>query len=187
MTYVKVSIPKASDGAGAAAIKKPTVILIDVDDVATEPSREVGSAVVSGNITLKTGAKAVGIYATPSSIAITRESNGEVDARSLIKGLEYNHPGDSDAIESHLEGFLNKGVIALVTECDGSAGGRVRMVGSVCNPLYLQPEYTNNNEAASNRFVWKQAQGDKFGVATYTGTLPTIASDGTGSGSGDSA
>lgn len=177
MTYVKVSIPKNSEGAGAATIKKPTVILIDVADVASEPARTLGSPNISGDITLETGAKAVGIYATPSSIEITRESSGDVDARSTIKGVAYDHPGDSDAIEGHLEAFLNKGVIALVTECDGSANGRVRLVGSVCNPLYLEPEYTNTNEATRNHFVWKQAQGDKFGVATYAGALPTLAAD----------
>lgn len=177
MTYVKVSIPKNSEGAGAATIKMPTVILIDVADVASEPARTLGSPNISGDITLETGAKAVGIYATPSSIEITRESSGDVDARSTIKGVAYDHPGDSDAIEGHLEAFLNKGVIALVTECDGSANGRVRLVGSVCNPLYLEPEYTNTNEATRNHFVWKQAQGDKFGVATYAGALPTLAAD----------
>lgn len=177
MTYVKVSIPKNSEGAGAATIKKPTVILIDVDDVTTEPARVLGSPTISGNIVLAQGAKAVGIYATPSSIEITRESSGDVDARSTIKGVAYDHPGDSDAIEGHLEAYLNKGVIALVTECDGAAAGRVRLIGSACNPLYLEPEYTNTNEATRNHFVWKQAQGDKFGVATYTGDLPTLAAD----------
>ena len=177
MTYVKVSIPKNSEGAGAATIKKPTVILIDVADVASEPARTLGSPNISGDITLAQSAKAVGIYATPSSIEITRESSGDVDARATIKGIAYDHPGDSDAIEGHLEAYLNKGVIALVTECDGSANGRVRLVGSVCNPLDLEPEYTNTNEATRNRFVWKQAQGDKFGVATYAGALPALAAD----------
>jgi len=175
MTYTKVSIPKSSEGAGAAAIKRPTVLLIDVEDVASEPARVLGSPTVSGDITLKTDAKAVGIYATPSSIEITREASGDVDARSMIKGVTYEHPGDSDAIEGHTEAYLNKGVIALVTECDGSANGRVRLIGSICNPLYLAPEYNNNNESAKNKFVFKQNQGDKFGIATYTGALPALA------------
>lgn len=175
--YVKVSVPKNSDGAGAVTIKNPTVILVDVADISAEPTREVGNTELTGDLTLKEGAKAVGIYATPSSISITEESNGEVDARSCIKGLEYSHPGDSVAIANHAEAFMNVGAVALVTECDGSSDGRVRMVGSKCNPLYLTPEYTNSSEGTSRKFVWKQNQGDKFVVGTYSGATPTLAAD----------
>jgi len=173
--YTKVSIPKNGEGAGAAAIKNPTVIIMDVDDIASEPSREVGNTELSGNFALVTGTKAVGIYATPSTINLTEESSGDVDARSCIKGVEYVHPGDSVAIANHAEAYMNKGVVIIVRECDGSASGRARVIGSKCNPLYLQPEYTNSNEATNRKFVWKQAQGDKFVIATYGGTLPELA------------
>lgn len=173
--YTKVSIPKNSDGAGAAVIKDPTVILVDVEDIATEPARSVGNTELDGDLTLKESAKAVGIYATPSSIVITEEVSGEVDARSIIKGLEYVHPGDSVDIANHQEAFLNKGVVALVKECDGSSAGRTRLIGSKCNPLYLSPEYTNSNEATNRKFVWKQNQGDKFVVGTYSGAALTLA------------
>ena len=175
--YTKVSIPKNSDGAGAATIKDPTVILIDVEDIASEPSRSVGNTELVGDLTLKESAKAVGVYATPSTIVITEEASGEVDARSVIKGVEYVHPGDSVAIANHQEAFLNKGVVALVKECDGSSTGRTRLVGSKCNPLYLSPEYTNSNEATSRKFVWKQNQGDKFVVGTYLGETPALAAN----------
>lgn len=99
--YTKVSVPKNSDGAGAATIKDPTVILVDVEDIQAEPSRSVGNTALVGDLTLKESAKAVGIYATPSSIVITEESSGEVDARSIIKGVEYVHPGDSVDIANH--------------------------------------------------------------------------------------
>ena len=173
--YTKVSIPKNSDGAGAAVIKDPTVILVDVEDIATEPARSVGNTELDGDLTLKESAKAVGIYATPSSIVITEEVSGEVDARSIIKGLEYVHLGDSVDIANHQEAFLNKGVVALVKECDGSSAGRTRLIGSKCNPLYLSPEYTNSNEATNRKFVWKQNQGDKFVVGTYSGAALTLA------------
>lgn len=175
--YTKVSIPKNSDGAGAATIKDPTVILIDVEDIASEPSRSVGNTELVGDLALKESAKAVGVYATPSTIVITEEASGEVDARSVIKGVEYVHPGDSVAIANHQEAFLNKGVVALVKECDGSSTGRTRLVGSKCNPLYLSPEYTNSNEATSRKFVWKQNQGDKFVVGTYSGETPALAAN----------
>ena len=146
-----------------------------MEDIATEPARSVGNTELDGDLTLKESAKAVGIYATPSSIVITEEVSGEVDARSIIKGLEYVHPGDSVDIANHQEAFLNKGVVALVKECDGSSAGRTRLIGSKCNPLYLSPEYTNSNEATNRKFVWKQNQGDKFVVGTYSGAALTLA------------
>lgn len=174
-TYVKVSVPKNLDGAGAATIKDPTVILVDVNDIETEPTREVGNTEVVGDITLKTGAKAVGIYATPSSISITEESNGEADAKTCTQGVEYTHPGDSVDIANHAEANMNRGVVALVKECDGSAAGRVRIIGCKCNPLYLTPEYTNSSEGTNRKFVWKQNQGGKFVVGTYKGKTPALA------------
>lgn len=175
--YTKVSIPKNGDGAGAATIKNPTIIVVDAEDIAQEPTREVGNTEVVGDLELNEGAKGVGIYATPSSIQLTEESQGEVDARSCLKGVEYDHPGDSVEIANHAEAFMNRGVVIIVRECDGSSAGRARIVGSKCNPLFLQPEYTNSNEATKRHFVWKQTQGDKFVIGTYGGKLPTLAGD----------
>lgn len=40
MPYVKVSIPKNGDGAGCADPKSSEIIVIDVEDIVTEPTRE---------------------------------------------------------------------------------------------------------------------------------------------------
>lgn len=174
MAYVKVSVPRNENG-GAPTIKNATVILIDIDDVETEPSRELGNTEVTGDFALKTGAKAVGIYATPSTVIPTEEQSGEVDSRGIIKGVEYVHPGNSVAIANHTEAFLNRGVIALVRECDGSSAGKCLVIGSKCNPLYMQPEYSNTKEASNRKFVWKQDMPDKFVIGTYAGALPALA------------
>ena len=134
MAYVKVSIPRNEDG-GAPTIKNATVILIDINDVETEPSRELGNTEVSGDFALKTGAKAVGIYATPSTVIPTEEPSGEVDSRGIIKGVEYVHPGNSVAIANHTEAYLNRGVIALVKECDGSSAGKCLVIGTYAGAL----------------------------------------------------
>ena len=65
--------------------------------------------------------------------------------------------------------------MALYKECDGSANGRMRMIGSKCNPLALSPELTAGNEATRNHMVFKQEQGDKFAIATYEGATPALA------------
>ena len=72
-------------------------------------------------------------------------------------------------------------------ECSGSASGKCLIIGSICNPLYMQPEYTNSKDGSSRKFVWKQDQPSKFVIGTYTGALPTLAnevSEGSGSGEG---
>ena len=185
MAYTKVSIPRFEAG-GAPTVKKATVILVDINDVDAEPTRTLGNTQVVGALTLKTGAKAVGIYATPSTIVPTEETSGEVDSRGFIQGLEYVHPGNSIAIANHTEAFLNRPVIALVRECSGSASGKTLIIGSICNPLYLNPEYTNSKDGSSRKFVWKQDQPSKYVIGTYTGALPTLANEVTeGSGSGE--
>lgn len=175
MTYTRVSIPKA-EGAGAPTIKDPTVIVIPVEDIDSFPTRSLGDTALDGSIALKTGAKAIGVYATPSSISITREVSGDPDGRGFTKGVDFAHPGDSKDINDFDEATLNKGVVVLVKTCDGSTGEYI-CVGDPCNPLYNSGEYTNSSDGTRHSESFKQAQADKFSVARYTGTVPTLADE----------
>ena len=173
--YTKVSIPKAGDGAGSAAIKDPTIILIDVDDITAEPTRSHGNVVLNGNVSLASGAKAIGIYATPSSIELTEEASGEADARGIMQGVKFDHPGNSVQSKNFVEANLNRGFVALVKECDGTSEGRMQYVGSKCNPLFLTPESTNTKEATKRTFTLKQEIAGRFLPGEYAGTIPTLA------------
>ncbi len=175
--YTKVSIPKSGDGAGCPTPRKSQIILVDVDDVASEPTREVGNVTVQGDLTLNEGAKAVSIYATSSTIQITEEFGGDPDAEGVRNGLVFEHPGNSVAVKNFLEVFKNKGVIAIVTECDGTASGRPQIIGRVCNPLRLSVETTMNNEATKRTLTWQQAINDKFLAGEYSGELPALAAE----------
>lgn len=175
MAYTKVSIPKNGDGAGCATAKSSEVIVIDVEDIETEPTRSVGDVQLQGDYKLKEGTKAVCIYATAPTIEFTEEYSGEADARGVKQGVGYEHPGNSVDIKNHTEAFMNKGVVILVKECDGTEKGRVQAFGSKCNPLYMTPETTNNKEACKRKFVWKQEQIDKFLPGDYSGTMPDVA------------
>ena len=175
--YTKVSIPKNGDGAGCPTPRKSQIILVDVEDVVSEPTREVGNVVVQGNITLKTGEKAVSIYATSSTIQVTEEFGGDPDAEGVRNGLIFEHPGNSVEVKNFLEVYKNKGVIALVTECDGTETGRTQIIGRVCNPLRLSVETTMNNEATKRQLTWQQTINDKFLAGEYAGRLPDIADE----------
>lgn len=172
--YTKVSIPKAGDGAGCAVPKNPTIILIDVDEVTAEPTRSHGNVALSGNYTLGTGVKAVGIYATPNTIEDACSYEGDVDARGVMQGLSFEHPGNEDAVANFREHSLNRGYIALVHECDG-ASGRYRAYGSKCNPLFVTPEVTNSKEGSKTKFTLKQETKGTFEPGVYTGTVPDLA------------
>ena len=86
--YTKVSILKNGDGAGCAVIKDPNIILIDVDDIVTEPTRSHGNVVMKGDYTLAENAKSIAVYATPTSIACGADQEGEVDAKGYKDKVE---------------------------------------------------------------------------------------------------
>lgn len=185
--YNKVSIPKAADGAGCAVAKDPTVILMDVEDITVEPTRDHGNVALSGNYTLGTAGKAVGVYATPSTIEEVPEYGGDVDARGVKQGVSFEHPGNDDAVANFREHCLNRGFVVLVKECNG-ASGTYRAFGSKCNPMYVTPEVTNNRDANKTKFTFKQEQNGIFEPGKYSGAIPTLAdAPSEGSGSGDGA
>lgn len=175
MAYVKLSIPRPGDGAGCAAARKSQIILVDVEDVASEPSREVGDCNVTGDLTLKSDAKAVSIYATASTIQVTEELSGDPDAEGVKNGLVFEHPGNSVGVKNFIEVFKNRGVIAIVQECDGTSAGRTQIIGRVCNPLRLSLETKMDGEATKRTMTWKQTLPDKFVAGEYSGELPAVA------------
>ena len=78
--YNPVSILKTDEGAGCPRPKNPTIILVPVEFVAAEPTREIGDIVMKSDLELIAEKKAIGIYATPSTIECTEESEGDPDA-----------------------------------------------------------------------------------------------------------
>lgn len=170
MAYNKVNIRKSGDGAGCATPKYAEIIVIDVADIKAEPTRTVGDPTMVGDFELNTGAKALTIYATPSSIEMLEEASGEADARGVKLGVAFEHPGNSVHIKAFVEAYMNKGVVFMVKEGCGSAAPRTQVIGSVCNPLYMSFENTNNKEATKRKFTFKQELADPFLAGEYTGT-----------------
>lgn len=175
MPLPKFSIPKNGDGAGCATPKDPTIIVIDVDDVQSEPTRVVGNTVVEGELTLTQGGKAMGIYATPDTIDAGYDPEGETDAKGFKQKVGFDHPGDSVEINNFAEGGANKGFILLVKECDGSASGTTKIYGSKCNPLFMTSSPTNNKDGNKRHFDFAQSQVSKFVPGFYNGELPALA------------
>lgn len=172
--YNPVSIPKTGEGAGCPRPKNPTVILIPVDSVLSEPTREFGNVVMKSDIILIESKKAIGIYATPSTIEYTEEADGDLDGRGVKVGVAFEHPGDSPLIAGFTEFARNRGFIIMSRDCSGESI-TVEYRGSVCNPLYLTTEYTNNKDARKRKLTFKQEQRDIIGASIYSGKIPELA------------
>ena len=158
--YNPVSILKTDEGAGCPRPKNPTIILVPVEFVAAEPTREIGDIVMKSDLELIAEKKAIGIYATPSTIECTEESEG-----------------DSAEIAGFTEYARNRGFIALNRDC--ANGNTAEYRGSKCNPLFLTTEYTNNKDARKRKLTFKQEQRDLIGASIYKGKMPELADEAT--------
>ena len=79
---------------------------------------------------------------------------------------------------------MNKGVIILVKECNGTASGRIQAFGTKCNPLFLSVERTDNKESNKRKLTWKQELVDKFLPGDYAGAMPAVEGAAAASGEG---
>lgn len=172
MTYVKASIPKLPGG-GAPVPKKDRIIILDVEDVATDITREIGVTTASTGLTLTTGAKGVSIQVARASINAGYTNEGEIDAKTFKDKVEFDYPGDSVPLNNFIEAFANKGVIIIVDSCEGGK----KVYGRKCNPLFLTTEPTDSNEAVRTHFTFEQEMGDAFLPRVFTGTVPDVADD----------
>lgn len=174
MSYIVKSIPKKADGCGAPIAKQAMVTIIPVDVITAEPTRELGDPNLTGDYTLSADGKAINVYGTQKTIEVLSAMEGEVDGKGFKNGVKFDHPGDTAAIRGFVEKYANKGVVAIVTECDG-AGKKQTVCGRVCNPLFLTVEPTLNGEATKRTLTFQQEQVDMFGPAYYSGKEVTVA------------
>ena len=170
MPYTKKAIGRPAGGAGNPSPKNPHILIFDMDDVETYPTRVVGVTVAEDGFSLKEGAKLQPVYATPDSIELLQEPEGDADARGYKKGVKFAHPGTSTDIEDFVEYNTNRNLGAIVRGC----GGGARLIGSPCNPLSLKSETQDTKEGAKNTLTLQQDIRDEFRILTYTGKLPEI-------------
>ena len=91
MAYVTKSIGRPAGGAGNPTPKNPNVLLFDMEDVETYPTRTVGVTTASAGFKLKEGKKMFGLYLTPGSIELIQEPEGDADARNDKNKDDYDN------------------------------------------------------------------------------------------------
>lgn len=182
MTYVKVSVPKPGNNKGVGGDKKSLITFFDFDDVLTYPSRDGKGIVMSDNIVMKENAYMIQVYATTSTIKVTHETEGEEDARGIIQGLEFAHPGSEDEIEEFLANWINRDMGAIVEDC---STGKKRQLGTPCAPLQMTASSEDSKDMNKSTLTLKSKQKSAFRAANYQGTLTfadvvgTVAADAT--------
>lgn len=188
--YGKVSLPKRSGGTSVP--KDANVILIAVGDIKRDiqgkvtgfPSRDNDGVLLTGSFELKEGAKAYGVYMTPSTISRWDTSEGDDDAEGFISHFSGERPGNDLAFDEFIQRNLQEGFIIISRECSDELGTRVS--GTPCNPLKMLPESQDNNEAKKMILTFDQKMRDKYITAHYRGDIPELyanATDPEGSGS----
>jgi hypothetical protein len=177
MPYVPVSVGKTGANPGRPKGKDPNIMIIRTSDINVFPARDAnGVKNVGGqSLTLKEGANAIEIYATPSTIKRFDAIEGEDDAKGWIPNVEFAHPGDEVAFEEWKENNVNENLV-VVTSRRGFTDARIH--GTPDEPMQFEVEEQDDKDGLKTTVKLKGImRGPKS--MRYTGTKPTVD---TGSG-----
>lgn len=168
--YIKQNVNRPEGNPGIGIQTRDALTLIDVNDIAYFPPRDDKGVVVPEDIILKKGQYATTIYMTPGTVEVTSAAEGETDQIGFNVQVKFNHPGNEQPVREFKANSLNRKFIIIVRYCSGKPAD---IVGSMCNPCKMTPNYTGNNEGNTNEFTFAQvSKGDDIGI--YLGTIPEV-------------
>jgi hypothetical protein len=167
MTYVKVSVAKPGQNKGAGGDKKDRIILFEWDDVATNPERDSKGIVITDNIVFKPNAYMITVYATSQSIKVGSNTEGDPDAEGFIHTLEFEHPGNLQAIREFKQNCLSHNFGAIVEHCSSN---KKDLLGSPCAPLRLTIKWEDDKDKNKSTLSFKSSLKFAYDVADYQGT-----------------
>ena len=168
MTYIKVNVTKpTTQSPGKGGDKKNKITFIDLDDLVSEASRDSKGIVISGNHQFKDSTYAIEIYATIDSISGKANSEGDIDAEGMIQEVLFAHPGSEKEVREFRSNWLNRNIMIIVDHC---LSGIKDQYGSICAPLRMKLEATDDKEQNKSSFTFTSAQkGPDIGI--YEGTI----------------
>lgn len=173
--YTPVSVPKTGVNPGRPKGKDPNIIIVRTDDILNFPTRDAnGVQSADGqNLTLKPGANAIAIYATPSTIKRMDTVEGPPDGKGWIQSLGFEHPGDEVGFEEWKENNVNINLVAMSFRRGFTD---VKLHGTIEEPLQFEVEEQDDNEALKSTITLKSVmRGPKSMV--YVGEKPALDSD----------
>ena len=167
---------KTTAGAGAPNFTTERPLYAIALEALTEngyPTVDEKGVRTTGNFVFKTGQSPDELYLTSSTKDYSVETTGEQDAERFKLKVMGLHPGDSTEATEYAVNNLGKPFILVAGKCDG---GKAKIIGDICNPLYLKPTFKANKDKTGFEFTWEQSEGSRFMHREYSGTLPTIDS-----------
>ncbi len=181
MSYTKVSVAKPGSNMGVGGNKRDSIILFDIDDVKTWPARDANGIVIDGNIEFNDGAYMITLYATQHTIKGNAKTEGDPDNKGVMQTLEFEHPGDEQAILEFRTNWMNRNIGAIVQRCSTT---RKNLYGNPCAPLQMQYDATDDKDVNKSVITLASAQKGPD-IAIYNGTTSfatvtdTVAADAT--------
>jgi hypothetical protein len=151
------------------------------DDVETWPTKPVTptsleeNAVLTGELTMKTGKRMFSLYITDDTGEFSIESVGEVDGKSFVQHLTLFHPGLQKTILGFINSTKNENLVLIATDAEGQQ----YIMGDSMRPAIYQgapdgggtAKETAGRKGMSMEFTYKTGNNH-----VYEGSIPlTIA------------
>ncbi|KFC19368.1 hypothetical protein [Chryseobacterium sp. FH1] len=167
-------LKKPKSGAGGPSFSNSRPVYAIPVDMFTEngyPATDEKKVRMLENIVLQAGAVPFDLYLTSGTKDYTVEVEGDQDAESFKKKVVGNFPGDETEATEFAVNNLAKGFVLVAGKCKSGLASKV--IGDLCNPLYLKPSFQANNQKTGFVFTFEQTNGDEHMHRDYFGTLPT--------------
>ncbi|UOB16588.1 hypothetical protein [Abyssalbus ytuae] len=159
-------------GKGSAENKSFEVVLMDLNDIASFPSRDDNGILMVGNFVMKAGKYATKMQVSSSKTSLPVTSEGEEDNVSISALPEFSVPGSTQDFEEFIQNWTNRSIVVAVQV--GACGGGTpfyRLYGTRCAPLSILLEGQNNNDATMNLVKFQQFAKTDLMPGRYTGTF----------------
>lgn len=174
MSNLRLSVAKPAPGAGSPKGKEANATLVYVNDLVKEmfPNANENGVKLVGNIVLIAGARMQRIYMTDSTQKASHKYEGDPDAGGFMKQYEGSHPGDELEINEFVQNSIEEPFI-IIYDVDCNSNMR-KVVGLPCNPLYLEPEFMDDDAGVKHTLIFKQRRRDRHVSKFYEGELSFV-------------
>lgn len=164
--------PKSGAGAPNFTSDRPLfAIPVNYLESTGFPTVDENGVRTTSDFIFKAGYYPIPCYLTSSTKDYSAEVSGDQDAERFKLKVMGNYPGDdTDATEFSVNN-LGRGFILVAGNCESSKPAKI--IGDICNPLYLKPTFKANKDKTGFEFTWEQSEGSRNLHREYTGTLPT--------------
>ncbi|ANW96736.1 hypothetical protein AXE80_10820 [Wenyingzhuangia fucanilytica] len=186
MAYISKNLNRPSKNSAGTREKFNTYVsFVPLDVIKKDPETDDNGVKTVEDLVLNAGEYAEKIYASPSSIKITKTSDGDEDAIGWTTGVEFSHPGDELEKNEFEQNRTNVPGIIIVGFNQCGPNPFAKIIGDCSAPVYLKVEGQNDNEGTKSLFKFEQTVKSTSVPRFHYGNIPfetpvdTVAADAT--------